>query len=72
MSCYFRHIKFLFEKAGIEVTPENKRKVDQSVHNIMDTEYKDCPVTWKKIKAEILADPEKEEAFIRKLKKASS
>jgi hypothetical protein len=60
----------IFEKAGIVVTPENKRKVDQAIHQIMATTYKDCPATWKKIKQEILADAKKEEAFMKALKKA--
>jgi hypothetical protein len=70
MSCYFRHMKEIFDRTGIEVKPENRRKVDQAIHNIMATTYKDCPATWKKIKQEILSDAKKEEVFIRELKKA--
>ncbi len=70
MSCYFRHMKEIFERTGIQVTPENKRKVDEAIHRIMETTYKDCPATWKKIKQDVLSDPEKEKSFIRELKKA--
>lgn len=29
MICYFWHIQQVFEKAGIKVTSENKRKIDK-------------------------------------------
>ena len=29
MTCYFRHLKEIFKKAGIEVTRENKREVTE-------------------------------------------
>ena len=72
MSCYFRHMNEIFDRAGIEVTRENRKKVDEAIHKIMATTYKDCPATWKKIKQEILADPGKAEAFIKELKKAGA
>ena len=50
MSCYFRHVKDIFAEAGIEVTSGNKKQVDQAVHRVVDTDYKNCPVTWKKLK----------------------
>jgi len=34
MTCYFRHLKQVFEKAGIEVTSENKREIDRVIHGI--------------------------------------
>jgi hypothetical protein len=70
MSCYFRHMKEIFERTGIEVTPENRKKVDEAIHRLMATTYKDCPATWKKIKEQVLSDPKKGDAFIRDLKKA--
>lgn len=68
MSCYFRHLNEIFTQAGIEVTPENRRKIDQAIHNLMKTEYNNCPDAWRKIKAEVLADNKKRDAFIIKLK----
>jgi hypothetical protein len=35
MTCYFRHLKEIFKKAGIEVTGENKREIDRIIHNIV-------------------------------------
>ena len=56
MTCYFRHLKGVFEKAGIEVTPENKKELDRIIHNIVSVNYKSCPATWKQVKNLILED----------------
>ena len=66
MTCYFRHLKHVFEKAGIEVTSENKREIDRMIHGIVGVEYKSCPATWKEVKKRLVED---EEAFISKLEK---
>ena len=68
MSCYFRHIREILDKAGIEVTPANKKQIDQAIHQIAGTTYKNCPDTWKKLKQEMLADPAKRQDFISQLK----
>ena len=65
MTCYFRHIKHLFQEVGIEVTPENKRDIDKAIHQIVGVEYKDCPTTWKAVKARLAKD---EEVFLLELK----
>lgn len=65
MTCYFRHLKHVFEKAGIEVSKENKRKVDRVIHDIVGVEYKNCPSAWKEIKKRFAED---EEGFVSKLK----
>ncbi len=56
MSCYFRHMKDILSVAGIEVTPQNKKAVDQAFHSIVDVEYKNCSPTWEKIKADFISD----------------
>ena len=56
MSCYFRHMKPVFEKAGIVVTDDNKKEVDRAIHEIVGIKYKDCPPTWKEVKKRIAAD----------------
>jgi len=61
MSCYFRHIKDILNEAGIEVTPGNKKQIDQAIHNIVEVTYKDCPATWRK---------QKQRDFITKLQNA--
>ena len=67
MTCYFRHIKQVFEKAGIEVTPENRKELDAVIHDIVNVNYKNCPATWKQVKRLISED---EANFISKLKNA--
>ena len=56
MTCYFRHLKQVFEKAGIEVSPANKRELDRIIHNIVNVDYKNCPDTWRQVKKLILED----------------
>jgi len=56
MSCYFRRLKGIFDEAGIEVTASNKKQLDQAIHQMVGTDYKDCPGTWKKLKQQIMAD----------------
>ncbi len=67
MSCYFLHMDDIFSEAGITLTKENRKQVDQAVHRIMDVEYKNCPPTWKKLKQEVLSNKEKRLDFIQKL-----
>ncbi|UCD26977.1 MAG: hypothetical protein JSW19_04550 [Candidatus Bathyarchaeota archaeon] len=65
MTCYFRHLREFFDKAGIEVTSKNKRQIDRIIHEIMGVEYKNCSATWKEVKKHIAED---EEAFVSQLK----
>ena len=67
MTCYFRHLKRVFREAGIEVTGDNKRKIDRVIHGIVGVEYKNCSATWGKVKARLAED---EEGFASELKKA--
>jgi len=68
MSCYFRHLNELFDKAGIEVTPANKKQVDQAIHHLVHVHYKECPQVWKKLKQEILTNQAKRQDFMDKLR----
>ena len=70
MSCYFRHLKSLFDEVGIEVTTGNKKEIDRAFHQIMGVEYKDCPSTWKKLKQELAGDEQKRQELIQKLQQA--
>ncbi len=67
MTCYFRHIQHIFQKAGVEVTSENKREIDRVIHGIVGVEYKNCPAAWREAKKRITED---EEGFVSKLKEA--
>ena len=65
MTCYFRHLKTIFEKTGITITKENKQDVDRTIHSIVGVQYKNCPATWKEVKKRIAED---EENFVNMLK----
>jgi len=67
MTCYFRHLQHVFEKAGIMVTKENKQKIDRVIHSIVGVEYKNCPATWKEVKKRITED---EGDFVSRLREA--
>ena len=67
MTCYFRHIRDVFEKAGIEVTKENRRDVDKVIHRIVGVEYKNCPAAWREVKKRLAED---REAFATELEDA--
>lgn len=72
MSCYFRHLKDVFNEAGIEVTSANRKLIDQAIHQIVEADYKECPAAWKKIKQDVLSDKKKRHEFAQRLKKALS
>jgi len=72
MSCYFRHIKNILDEAGIEVTPSNKKEIDQAFHQIVGVTYKDCPATWKRLKQELAGHEQKRQELIQKLLKTIS
>ncbi len=65
MTCYFRHLNEIFEKAGVTITKENKQDVDRAIHSIVGVEYKNCSATWKEVKKRITED---EESFVNTLK----
>jgi len=70
MSCYFRYVKDMLDKAGIEVTPRNKKEIDQAFHQIVGVTYKDCPTTWKRLKHDLVGDDQKRRDLIQKLRNA--
>jgi hypothetical protein len=67
MTCYFRHLNEILQKAGITVTKENRQQIDMVIHRLAQVDYKDCPHAWKKIKERIAADGQ---GFIVELKAA--
>ena len=70
MSCYLRHLKDILEEADIEVTPTNKKQIDQAIHQIVGVTYKDCPETWRRLKRQLTGDEQKRQEFISQLKSA--
>jgi hypothetical protein len=65
MTCYFRHLTVVFEEAGIEVTPKNRKELGKILQDI--TGNADCPAVWKQIKKLLVED---HEGFIAQLKTA--
>ncbi len=70
MSCYFRHMKDILAEAGITVDPSNKKRIDQAFHQVVGTNYKDCPATWKALKQTFINDKRKRQELIEKLQAA--
>lgn len=68
MSCYFRHMKDVFEEAGVEITRENKKEIDRIIHGVVDVEYKNCSPAWKMVKEHIKGDDNARRRFIKRLK----
>ena len=68
MSCYFRHIRDVFEAAGVEITPDNKKDVDRAIHKIAGVKYKDCSTTWKELEQQFLADDKGRAALVKRIK----
>lgn len=58
-------MKEVFEKAGVEITKENRKDVDRVIHSIVGVEYKNCSAAWKAVKSKL---SDNEEAFIEELK----
>jgi hypothetical protein len=67
VTCYFRHLNQIFEKAGIDVTPTNKQEIDRIIHDIVGVTYKNCPAAWRQVKSRVLED---EANFVLMLKDA--
>ncbi len=71
MSCYFRHLKDVLAEVGVEVTPANRKEVDQAFHEIVGASYKDCPTAWKNLKRQMANEADRAVA-VKKLRKALS
>ena len=67
MSCYLRHLKDVLEEANIAVMPENRKQVDEAIHQIVGVNYRDCPAAWKRLKHHIIYDERERRIFIKKL-----
>ncbi|MFC2068025.1 hypothetical protein ACFLTP_03320 [Chloroflexota bacterium] len=70
MSCYFRNLRDILNKAGIQVTASNKKQIDKAIHDTVEVTYKDCPTTWKKLKQEAIGDELKRCDFVESMQKA--
>ncbi|MHA1908281.1 MAG: hypothetical protein ACW98Y_13360 [Candidatus Thorarchaeota archaeon] len=69
MTCYFRHMNWIFEEIGIEPTKDTKKDMDRRIHKLLGVEYKNCSTTWKEVKKKLADD---EVGFIADLKRVLS
>jgi acetyl-CoA carboxylase alpha subunit len=67
MTCYFRHLKNQFQKAGITATSENRKEIDRIIRNIVGGHHTNCASTWKEVKKRL---EENEADFISQLSNA--
>ncbi len=65
MTCYFRHLEATFKKAGIEVTRQNRKEVDNVIRSIIGSDYTDCSAVWRQVKKRLAED---EAGFVAELK----
>jgi predicted Fe-Mo cluster-binding NifX family protein len=68
MSCYFRHLKEIFDEAGIKVTSGNRKQIDQAIHQLVGVTYKECPHAWKTLKQQIIDNEPRRQELVKKLK----
>jgi len=60
-------MKDLLDEACIIITKENRKQIDQAIHQTLGITYKNCSVTWKTFKDEIGNDSNKQREFIKQL-----
>lgn len=59
MSCYLRHMDWLFEALGLEYIAENRARIDAALRAIFGLPVEaGCPALWATIKS--LSDDERE------------
>ena len=46
----------LFEEIGVEVTKENRKEIDEILHEMLSVEYPNCAATWKLIRNRLKED----------------
>lgn len=67
MTCYTRHLKHIFDEAGVEFTKENRKQADRHLKKWLGKT--DCPETWRELKIR-LGDPSKRLEVVKNLKAA--
>lgn len=68
MSCYLRRMKDILEEADIEVTPANKKQINQTIHQVVGVTYQHCPETRKQLKQQLTGSDQARQEFISQLK----
>ncbi len=68
MTCYFRHLGIVFEKAGIEVTKQNRKELSRIIESIAGGDP-ECAKIWRQVKKRLA---ENEAGFVVELQAAWS
>ena len=71
MGCW-RWFTGILKEAGIEVTDENREKIDQVIHEVIGetSMYERCSGDWRKVGKLIKADENEKKKLIEKLQAA--
>jgi len=65
MTCYLRHLEDLLGELGYGIDESNRRALDKALHRAVGVRYRDCPMTWKKIKRSLAGEDEKKRLLAR-------
>lgn len=70
MTSYFKNsrMKELFEEIGIEITKENRDKVDELIHDMLSVDYPNSAAAWKMVRKKLSS--EDADGFKQRLKTA--
>jgi hypothetical protein len=49
-------MKELFEDIDIELTKENRAKVDEVIHEMLSVDYPNCAAAWKMVRKKLEID----------------
>ena len=65
-------LRGVLKEAGIEVTDENKAKIDEVIHEVIGetSMYERCSGDWRKVGKRIKADENEKKKLIEKLRSA--
>ncbi len=71
MGCW-RWFRGVLKEAGIEVTDENREKIDEVIHEVIGetSKYERCSGDWRKVGKQIKADENEKKKLIEKLQAA--
>lgn len=58
MTSYFKNsrMKELFDEIGIEITKDNRDKVDEVIHDMLSVDYPNSAAAWKMVRKKLSSD----------------
>jgi len=71
MGCW-RWFQGILKEAGVEVTGENREKIDEVIHEVIGetSKYERCSADWRKVSKEIKAEATRKKKLIKKVQAA--